>query len=104
MSDAFEEIEDRLTEIQRQVMDSQAGQVVSMDEFFPPTFMQEHTQFESFESFMEGCPRNPRTNEELADVPDRKLDSYVANTTDFQSWQAMQNQAAQEEIISQLII
>lgn len=98
----FEEIEDHLTEIQRRIADFQLGKTVDLNEFFSPSFMQEHTTFESFEGFREECPRDPETGEELAAIPDRELDSYVKETTEFQSWQTMQNQAAQEDILSQL--
>ena len=89
-------------EIKRQIADYKSGQEVNLDEFFTPTFMQEHTQFESFERFREQCPQNPKTEKELTNIPERELNSYVKNTTEFESWQTMQDQAAQEEIISHL--
>ncbi|WP_049902020.1 hypothetical protein [Halococcus agarilyticus] len=101
-SDDFDEIEERLMEVQRRIAEFRAGTKVSLAEFFAPTLMREHTQFESFAQFRDDCPRNPNTGEELAAIPDEVLDPFATETTEFESWQAMQNRAAQEEIISQL--
>ena len=96
------DFEERVTRAQRRIAEFRAGTEVSLDEFFAPTFMEEHTQYECFKAFRDDCPRNLETGEELAAISDEVLDPFIKETTEFESWERMQNRAAQEEIISQL--
>jgi hypothetical protein len=101
-SDQLEELTERLTDVQGRIAEFQTGTEVSANEFFAPSFMQKYTEFESFEEFCEHSPRNPGTGEELAAISDTELNSFIQETTEFESWQAMQARGAEEEIISQL--
>lgn len=100
--DRLEGIADQLTDTLEQIAELQTGTDVSANEFFAPSFMQEYTQFNSFAQFCEHAPQNPETGEELAAISDKELNHFIQETTEFESWQSMQNRAAEKEIISQL--
>ncbi|MGQ3412125.1 hypothetical protein [Natrinema versiforme] len=99
----LEDLEGRLRTAISRISELQAGMRVTSDEFFSDPFMCEHTQFRSFPAFCEASPwslERPRT---IQRVNRRRLDAYVAETTDFESWEAMKTQAAEEEIIDQAV-
>lgn len=81
--------------------DLRADEWVSSGTVFSEQFIHEHTEFESFTAFREQSPV-PLTNGDLdRDVDSRRLDDYVADTTEFDTWEEMVTPAAEEEIVAQ---
>ncbi|QRV17499.1 hypothetical protein JMJ58_21945 (plasmid) [Haloterrigena salifodinae] len=83
--------------------DVQAGTRVSSDAVFSDPFMRDHTRFDSFDEFCERSPWSLRRPERIRDVDRDRLDSYVAEMTDFETWEEMDRIAAEEEIIDQVV-
>ena len=70
--------------------------------FYPPCFVQETTQFDSFGEFQQQSPWEMETWDELQQIPSTQLDVYVADTTQFDSWEEMKSQAAARNLCTQL--
>jgi len=92
MGDAFDSIQ----------MDGPNRRVQSATLFSQP-FMRDHTEFESFDSFCAHSPWSIDTVCGVQNVSRTQLDDYVAETTDFETWEAMKTRAAAEEIVDQLV-
>lgn len=93
---------ERLETVQHRLGELRAGTRVGSDAAFSREFMRDHTQFDSFERFCERSPWAADEPADLAGVDRRRLDDYVAETTDFESWAEMNRLAAEEELIDQL--
>lgn len=79
-------------------------QTVEPGEFFDPAFMREHTQFETFAAFRAESPWDADEPGDVEDVPTDELDAYVARTTEFETWLAMRNEAAERAVIDRLML
>ncbi len=95
----LEDLEERLQTAVTRIGTLQAGTRVRSDDFFSEPFMRDHTQFDSFTAFCEGSPWSLEKSRSIEHAPSRRLDTYVAETTDFEDWEAMKTQAAEEEIV-----
>lgn len=99
----LEDLEGRLQAAVDRIGELQAGTRVRSDEFFSEPFMRDHTQFDSFPAFCEASPWSLEEPRHVHRVDDRRLDAYVAETTDFESWEGMKTQAAEEAIVDQVV-
>lgn len=76
---------------------------VEPGEFFDPAFMEEHTEFETFDAFCAESPWQIDDRGDLARVSTAELDRFVRRTTRFDRWVAMRNRAAEREVRSRLL-
>ncbi|WP_226481589.1 hypothetical protein [Natrinema amylolyticum] len=93
------DLEGRLQTAVARIGTLQAGTRVRSDDFFSESFMRDHTQFDSFTAFCEASPWSLEDSRNIRHVRGRRLDTYVADMTDFEDWEAMKTQAAEEEIV-----
>ncbi|WP_430639490.1 hypothetical protein [Haloferax volcanii] len=99
----LEGLEERVGNALNRIGELQAGTRVQSDDFFSHPFMRDHTEFDSFDAF---CEQSPWTFDDAADVRNvsrDRLNEYIVATTDFETWEGMKTQAAEEEIIDQLV-
>ncbi|MGC7870721.1 hypothetical protein ACPUYX_04215 [Desulfosporosinus sp. SYSU MS00001] len=71
---------------------------VTLSEICTPEFMKLYTQFESIEEFFSAGGFNVTTEEDYDAIPDKTIDAYVANTTNFPTWKEMLTEAADNYI------
>lgn len=67
--------------------------------FFAPTFMREHTRYESFDAFCAASPWDAEDVGRLDRVDTGELDAFVAATTEFDDWAEMERTAAIEDVL-----
>jgi hypothetical protein len=99
----LEDLEARLETAVDRLGALQAGTRVESASFFSEPFMRDHTQFDSFAAFCAESPWQVEEVGDLQDAPREQLDDYVAATTEFETWEGMKTQAAEEEIIDQVV-
>ena len=78
-----------------------AGPRSGTDRRFPPSFMRDHTQFDSFAAFRARSPAGVAVEAAFgarSPAPDR-LDRYVARTTEFDDWAEMDAAAAVDDLV-----
>jgi len=97
------DLEDRLGTALERIGELQAGTRVQTDTFFSGAFMNAHTEFDSFAAFCERGPWALDDIDDVQDLPRDRLDEYVAATTEFESWEEMKTQAAEEAIIDRVV-
>ena len=99
----LEDIEETLGDALNRISELQAGTRVTSETFFSEKFMHAHTEFDSFAAF---CAQSPWSLDSVGDVQAvsrDQLNEYIADTTDFDTWEAMKTQAAEEEIIERVV-
>jgi len=99
----LEDLEERVGEALDRVNELQAGARVRSDTLFTQSFMRAHTEFDSFAAF---CTQSPWALDDVTDVQDLsrdRLNEYLTATTDFETWEEMKTQAAEEEIIDRIV-
>lgn len=71
-------------------------------ELFPSGWMDYHTDFENFEAFLAASPWDVACAGEFDAIPTTEWTVYVADHTDFQSWEEMVEQAATDYVRREL--
>lgn len=99
MSNGFDDIQNMLDD-QLKKAESLNNSSVSFDELFTDQFMHANTSINSLSDFFDTL--NIKTQEEFQDYPSDKLDAFVKKSTDFDSWEEMQQSAANEYFVNQL--
>ena len=98
------DFEDALQRGLDRIGELRAGTRVSSDAFFAQPFMREHTQYNTFEAFQANAPLELDVPlDDHSETSRDRLNKYVSEVTEFETWEKMQTKAAQEEIINQLI-
>ena len=69
---------------------------------FPPSFMQRHTDAESFETFVAESEWSVSSRADFAAIPEDKFDEYVADRTTFGDFEEMLGQAGEAWMARQL--
>lgn len=99
--EALEGIESRASAMLDKLWELQTSQRVSSDAVISQPFMRDHTEFDSFVDFVDRCPWSITNPSSIREVPRDELDDYVATTTDFETWEEMETQAAEEALVEQ---
>lgn len=69
---------------------------ISMDILLNPEFMEKYTKFASFDDMLDKSGFVIKTQEDFQKIPDYIWDDYIKGNTDFQTWDELQRQAAEE--------
>jgi hypothetical protein len=77
-------------------------QQVPLAKLFTPGFMQQHTQYTSFEAMLRASDFKVETAEDFLVIPEAEWEHFIQQHTSFPSWQAMQQVAAAEWAKKQL--
>lgn len=71
-------------------------QQVSFADLFTPSFIQNYTQFLSFELMLEASGFSVESAEDFLAIPETEWDQFISQKTQFSNWQEMQKTAAVE--------
>ncbi|MFD1633096.1 hypothetical protein ACOZ4L_12135 [Haloplanus ruber] len=99
----LEDLEKRVREAVDRIGEFQTGTRVESDTFFSQEFMRAHTEFDSFTAFCTQSPWSLNGASDVQGAPRDRLNEYVRATTEFETWEDMKTQAAEEEIIDQIV-
>lgn len=67
---------------------------IDYDDLFTSRFMSSNTQFSSFSDFLKFGGYDISTKEEFDALPEDEFGEHIRSTTSFESWEDMQNSAA----------
>lgn len=100
----LDELEASLSQALDRIGEYRAGTRVDSEQFFAAAFMREHTDYETFAAFRADAPVSLDVPIEDDSAEHRqRVDEFVADATEFETWEAMKTTAAQEEIVDQLV-
>jgi len=97
----FDKVKKRLKDLSKRAQALQ-GHQPALGELFPPGFMQKHTEFVDIEAMLKAGGFQVNSTEDLKAVPIDQLNAFVARSTKFQSWEAMQETGVREWAVSKL--
>ncbi|ESS08340.1 MAG: hypothetical protein A07HN63_01842 [uncultured archaeon A07HN63] len=72
----------------------------SREQVASETFVRRHTTFDSVAEFCAACPSETDTIGGIQQLSADDRDAFIARTTDFETWQAMKEGAAMEDLLS----
>ncbi len=98
----LDEFEERLKQMKDTAKEFNHGKKVSFSDLFPTVFMSRYTQFRSFEEFLTAGGFEVNTQEDFDAIPNDVMDSHVAKTTKFRTWEEMASTAATEHVAKKL--
>lgn len=102
----FDEFEKQLKNLERsveRVANKYDGSTsTDISELLNVEFMSKHTEFGDWEEWLGSGGFTVKTQEDFDNLPENKVDAYVQETSDFDSWQDMLEEAASELISSEL--
>lgn len=94
--DGLDDLQKRLEEMQDAAREIDGENEIPLVELFPPSFMQKYTDFQDIEEFFDQSPWNVESQDDLEAIPQQEFDSYVSDTTQFDSGEEMQGKAVEE--------
>lgn len=94
----FEELADELDRLQDRIDEVDGETTVTFDELFPADFMKTYTEFDSIQALFKASPWSVETGADFEAIPEDEFDRYVADHSEFDSWEAMLSAAAREWI------
>lgn len=100
--EGFDKLEKQLKKMQQRAKELENTKTISFDKLFTSSFMQNYTNFLSFDDFLEGGNFIVNSQEDFEAIPDRDMDIHVSNTTKFSTWQDMLNRATEIYISKKL--
>ena len=77
-------------------------QSVKLGDLLNPEFMSKHTQFSSLNEMFDSSGLPCETEDEFNSMPRNKLDEFITNNTEFNSWDDMIRKAGAEHIDKQI--
>lgn len=98
----LKEFQKKLNQMEKAAKDLDGTHSVSFSELFSASFMAKHTDFKTFEDFMEAGGFHAETTAEFEAITDEPFDSHVATTTKFSSWEEMLKAATSEYVKKKL--
>ena len=92
----FDDLIDKLDEMQESVEEFEGSHQVPLDELFPSEFMRRHTDAHDMDQFLENSPWDVESQADFEDIPELEFDQYVDQHSEFRTWEQMQGKAANE--------
>lgn len=75
---------------------------VSFDDLFTTPFMRKHTNFSTFDEFLNDGNFVVNSEEDFENIPDVDMDNHVRKSTKFSSWEEMLTTASEEYTLKKL--
>lgn len=103
-TEGFDELEKELKRLERNVSKpaEEFNGDVGLEKLLDADFIKKHTKFDNADSWLTAGGFTFETQEEYDNLDENELDSYVRNSSDFSSWQAMLESAAEIAITRSL--
>ena len=98
-----EGIQNALADIDQRVEELKGEHTLAADELFPSAFMREHTSFETFDAFLDAGGFEVGEEQTFdEEVSEAALDAHVQETTAFDDWAEMREEAKETWVLDQL--
>jgi hypothetical protein len=98
----FNELQERLENIERNARKLDGENEVALTELFDPPFMREHTEFTSFDELLEASPWEVETQDDFKTIPEQELDLFIREHTAFTSYKEMHQVAGNQWVRKEL--
>lgn len=82
-------MEELLKDLQGQRTYQEDPNHISLDKLFNPSFMRKHTNFDSFQAYLEKGNFQAHTHEDINNLQEELWERHVARETQFADWKSM---------------
>ena len=96
------ELTRRLESFSRKLESLDGQHSIPLTDLFHPQFMARHTSFQTIDEMLSASGFDVQSQEDFAAIPDGEWDGFVAERTEFKSWDEMKGAAAEEWASSKL--
>ena len=93
----FDEVKKKFESIQKKI-DGLDSKEISFSELFNGPFMKMHSNFASFDEFLEAGGFKVDSKEDFAAISAEKFDRHITKATDFDNWEEMRHRAIEHYI------
>ena len=100
--DGFDDLIDELEQLAQNAQELDGEHEVPLSELFTQSFMEENTPYSSLNDLLEAGGFHADTDEEFDAIPESELDAHIANTTKFDSWESMLEEATGQYVTRKL--
>ena len=100
--DGFDDLIDDLEQLAQNARELDGEQEIPMSELFTQSFMEENTPYSSLNDLLEAGGFHADTDEESDAIPESELDTHIARTTKFDSWESMLEEATGQYVTRKL--
>lgn len=100
--DGLDELQKQLKNMQSAARELEGTHEVSFDEIFTTSFMKKYTNFVTIDELLISGGFNVETTEEFEAIPEDELNIHIANTTKFDCWSDMYEEAVSQYISKKL--
>lgn len=90
----LDEMQRKAKELERRLQSLGGTHSVSMEDLFPPEFMQSYTDFGTFAEMMNASGFKVESQEDFDNLPAQEWKEFISIRTRFEDWQAMFKAAA----------
>lgn len=98
----FDELEKKIKRIEEGAKELEQTKDIQFNELFNDAFMAKNTPFNNVDDFFGKSPFDVTSRETFKEIDENKLDHYVVENSDFDSWTEMMNAATEEFIFKKL--
>ncbi|MNW61637.1 hypothetical protein D3C74_397090 [compost metagenome] len=98
----FDKIQKDLKDLSKKANDLQGQRDISFEELFNESFMEKYTSFTNFNDFLVAGNFVVNSKEDFEAIPDDVFDTYIRDSTQFESWNEMQEEAVGDYVARQL--
>lgn len=98
----FDELERELKKLEQNVQRLEGENSIPFTELFPFEFMKKYTQFHSIEEMFNGSPFTIDSEGDFTAIDDDEWNNFIKTSTNFDSWEQMQEAAVVDWTKNQL--
>lgn len=98
----FDKLQNRLKQMEKGIKELEGHNHVSFDDLFTSEFMWKYTNFSSLDELLNAGNFKVQSQEDFESIPENELDSHIASTTKFKSWENMLSEATSQYAIKKL--
>lgn len=98
----FNELERELKKLEQSVKSIEGENSIPFTDLFPFDFMKRYTQFSSIEDMFNESPFTINSEEDFVAIDDDEWDNFISTSTNFDSWEKMQEAAVVDWTKNQL--
>jgi len=95
-SKGFDKLKKDLDKLQRRSRELEGENSIPFEELFNPSFLSKCTKFSSVDDMFKKSGFTVNNQDDFKKIPDDKWDKFIAENSQFNSWQDMLDKASKE--------
>lgn len=96
------EMSNALEKMKKAAQELEGTHTVNFSEIFTSSFMSQHTNFSTFDEFLNAGKFIVDSSEDFEAIPDEDMDAHVIKSSKFSSWEEMLETATNKYIAKKL--